>query len=590
MKEDNIFKQKFLCDFKKYFGMIKITTKLFFVALILVSFSQPVDNNKDKIKKRSENNHLSKDVLAIPPAGNNDPQRPDYKGSVLFTDWFSVWPGNIGYGGKDIVLTEKEVYSKGVSHQVDVPRGVELVVQEAEIYGPVMQADKPWESRILTASVLRDEYDFKMWYIASYTVSEEKVIIDDVTAGKIDVSKSMRFLCYAESKDGFTWHKPDLGLYEFAGSTANNIICEEESTDNVFFDRNGNYRRLVSDGAPIIEGAADKAMYSYTSTDGIHWTLDGPVMDMMCDTQNNGFYDKLYGKYVLYVRYARGTRRAIAMTEGSEFSVDNLPLPQIVYEPDTQDSPSIDFYSIAYSRHPDYFKVDNQSSFLYSTKRDNRGRLDMVRHHDARDMHFMFSSVFHRDRDVIDVQLAVSRDGRQWSRPERKAIIPCVYNGEAINTIYAFPGLHLLKPSLWGMMYSASERPHNAGFVTSYGENKYFWATWKENRLVALQAKDEGMCTVKLTGCNDTQKKEIRLNYQTEKYGWIRIELISSGGLHPPTGPKIIEGYSFNDCDPLVGDSLYQSVTWNGSTELPSHANTLRIHMYRAKLFAIEWE
>jgi len=571
---------------------------MFFVGL-LVSFSQAVDDNKDRIEKSGESKHLSNNMLVIPCVGYNNPDRPDSRGLVLFVDWFSVRAGDVGYGAKGVFLTQNELESKGVGHQVDVPRGVELVVQEAETYGPVLQADKPWEGMLRTASVLRSDFGFKMWYRTLVTIPEEKMVADDVMAGKIEVAKSVEFLCYAESEDGFTWHKPELGLYEFDGSTANNIICEEtregigEHTDNIFLDCEGNYRRLVSEGEPVPGGSADKAMYSYTSTDGIHWTLDGPVMDMMCDTQNNGFYDKLYGKYVLYVRYGRGARRTTAMTEGSKFNINSLPLPQVIFEPDPQDSPSLDFYTINYSRHPLYDKIDvgDPSRSSYFMNRDNRGRLNMIRRHDARDMHFMFPSVYHRDRDVIDVQLAISRDGRQWSRPERKAVIPCgKKDGNVFNSIYAFPELHTFNSGMWGVMYCASERAHNMGFVNQKETYKYYWATWEENRLVALQAKEEGMCTVELTGYSGGPEKEIRLNYQTEKYGWIRIELISNDGLYPPTGPKIIEGYSFTDCDPLVGDSIYQPVKWNGSPKLPSHANTLRIHMFRAKLFAIEWE
>src|SRR5262245_27056308 len=33
-----------------------------------------------------------------------------------------------------------------------------------------------------------------------------------------------QYLCYATSKDGITWEKPDLGLVEFGGSKKNNII------------------------------------------------------------------------------------------------------------------------------------------------------------------------------------------------------------------------------------------------------------------------------------------------------------------------------------------------------------------------------
>lgn len=40
------------------------------------------------------------------------------------------------------------------------------------------------------------------------------------------------FACYAESKDGIHWTRPDLGLFEFNGSRNNNIIVIAGGLDN----------------------------------------------------------------------------------------------------------------------------------------------------------------------------------------------------------------------------------------------------------------------------------------------------------------------------------------------------------------------
>ena len=40
--------------------------------------------------------------------------------------------------------------------------------------------------------------------------------------------------CYAESKDGITWTKPELGLFEFDGSKANNIVWDGGRTSHNF--------------------------------------------------------------------------------------------------------------------------------------------------------------------------------------------------------------------------------------------------------------------------------------------------------------------------------------------------------------------
>ncbi len=508
----------------------------------------------------------------------------DMQGLTLFTDWYSVWPGNIGFD------------TKGLGRLVDAPRGVRLAVQPAETTAPVLRADRRWESQLAWPCVVRDGATLKMWYMVTAvernarTGQVEKDTNFDPMAGEFEGAKIQNFVCYAESDDGLAWRKPELGLHPFAGSSANNIVlpCGEDGFDSVFRDRDGGYRMLVH-GAPMPGGHSIwKAMRSLTSPDGLRWTPDEePALDMYCDTQNVGFYDERLGQYVCYVRYARGSRRAVGRTAGPAFH--NLPHPEIVFEPDSQDGPSLDIYTPAYSRHPDYLAAGRRETF------DRMGRDEGVqRHHDARDMHFLFPAMYHRDRDVLDIQLAVSRDGRHWSRPERTPIIPLGPQGSgAAGSLYAAPGIHIIEPDRWGVLYAASDELHNTAFTNpdNRDDATYRWATWKANRLVALQADADGACTVTLRG---RATRELRFNYQTELGGSIRVELITQQGLWPPTGPIPIAGYTFADSDPLTGDNLDQPVTWNGSASLPDGDEetdtVLRLHLTRAKLFAIAWE
>jgi hypothetical protein len=41
---------------------------------------------------------------------------------------------------------------------------------------------------------------------------------------------------YAESHDGIHWRKPELGLYQFNGSKANNIVLANGDLDGVTID------------------------------------------------------------------------------------------------------------------------------------------------------------------------------------------------------------------------------------------------------------------------------------------------------------------------------------------------------------------
>jgi hypothetical protein len=144
------------------------------------------------------------------------------------------------------------------------------------------------------------------------------------------------------------------------------------------------------------------------------------------------------------------------------------------------------------------------------------------------------------------------------------------------------------------VLFRADRQLHNTGYWREHQEADppewgYRWATWKENRLVALQADADGVCTVMLPR---KPTREICLNVETMLDGWVRVELIRAGKMWPPQPQTGIEGYTFADCDIIQGDSLSRTVTWRGKSALPELGEdeevALRIHMSRAKLFAIE--
>ena len=128
-------------------------------------------------------------------------------------------------------------------------------------------------------------------------------------------AKITTHLCYAESEDGYAWSKPNVGLYEFVGSRAKNIVFPERLEGSVFADPACGFRIFAS--MERGHNAIWSAMRSASSVDGIHWTKDEElVIDLHCDSQNAAYYDQGLGKYVAYVRYARG---------GGANRVDDLP-------------------------------------------------------------------------------------------------------------------------------------------------------------------------------------------------------------------------------------------------------------------------
>ncbi|RPI82221.1 MAG: hypothetical protein EHM42_09710, partial [Planctomycetaceae bacterium] len=128
---------------------------------------------------------------------------------------------------------------------------------------------------------------------------------------------SKECLCYAESDDGIHWRKPNLGLHEFEGSTANNIVISAEWAEKhgatvggpaVFRDENpqaspdARYKTFLISNNPL-------GMRPFQSPDGIHWSplTEAPtITDGAFDSQNLAFWDSSRGEYRAYWRYFTG--------------------------------------------------------------------------------------------------------------------------------------------------------------------------------------------------------------------------------------------------------------------------------------------
>lgn len=94
---------------------------------------------------------------------------------------------------------------------------VTLVQAEKHPYNPVLtrgpEGAPDAGHTILYGTVIHDGAKFRMWYLAMI----EKEIVKGQAPGW------WRPMCYAESTDGVTWTKPELGLVEFNGNKKNNI-------------------------------------------------------------------------------------------------------------------------------------------------------------------------------------------------------------------------------------------------------------------------------------------------------------------------------------------------------------------------------
>src|SRR5687768_14125606 len=181
-------------------------------------------------------------------------------------------------------------------------RNLELRLHSPTPKEVVMVRDAPWEGSGSDFEVFIREKDFiRLYYMGAEltNVDGTKLQFDPTTPGRKPV-----FACYAESKDGIHWKRPELGLFEYNGSKQNNIVWSAPKLDNFtpFKDSNPHcppdelYKSMV---------AGPGGLFALKSADGIHWSYlsEQPVITRgKFDTQNNAFWDPLRKMYWCYIR------------------------------------------------------------------------------------------------------------------------------------------------------------------------------------------------------------------------------------------------------------------------------------------------
>jgi len=184
---------------------------------------------------------------------------------------------------------------------------------------PLWGEDKPWEVRFdnLYPNVLydADEKIYKCWY--------NPFIVDKATTGVPRAERSNveyrpkkgreTGVCYATSKDGIKWEKPELGLVDFNGSKANNLILRNTHGPGIFKDAR------ETDPAKRYK-MIQQGMAVRFSSDGIRWSdaISCKEISAVGDTHNNAFWAPELGEYVGITRW-KIPQRVVVRTQSPDF-------------------------------------------------------------------------------------------------------------------------------------------------------------------------------------------------------------------------------------------------------------------------------
>ena len=400
----------------------------------------------------------------------------------------------------------------------------------------VLRFDAPWEGPTSAyITVMKDEDRYRMYYRGS---GHEGPQYSEVT-------------CYAESKDGITWTKPSLGIFEVKGSTDNNIIWIGEGTHNFTPFKDRNPEALKEERYKAVAGGP---LIALASPDGIHWKkIRGePIITKGAfDSQNLAFWDSWQRQYVAYFRGFREGFRQVLRCTSPDFTY--WTAPKWI---NLGDTPLEHFYTNATTP---YFRAPH--IYLAFPKRFVPERKAIKEH--------PYSG-------VSDAVFMSSRDGVHWDRRFIEAFIR--------------PGLD---PNNWterSNMPAWGVVPTGSGEISLYYIEHYRHPTC---RLRRATLRTDGFVSVHagysggefMTRCMTFRGHELIINYSTSAVGSIKVEIQNAKG-------KPISGYALEDSAEIYGDEIEHVAEWRGGRDL-SHLIgqpvRLRFVMKDADLYSIRF-
>ncbi|MBL7736958.1 MAG: hypothetical protein JNL51_15985 [Chitinophagaceae bacterium] len=438
--------------------------------------------------------------------------------------------------------------------------------------------DEPWEGSFSNYnSIFKDGEIYRMYYRGWGR------------GPKGEITHPMVW-CYAESKDGIHWEKPNLGLFEFNGSKENNIVLASRDFGNfqftlydnvtVFKDLNPNappdalYKALVDSRKPPIF-----SLYAFKSPDGIHWSplSENPILtNGAFDSQNTAFWDSKRKEYRIYWRFFKNKIRAIRTATSKDF-IHWENESDVEYK-DTMTQQLYTNGIIPYYRAPQIYigfparYIDRGwSSSMYALpeleERKMRGTTN------PRFSTALTGSIF-----------MASTDGVKFKRWNDAFLRPGIERNGTWNYSQQYIGWSILetKSNLEGAPNELSIYANESLWTSNSSALRRY--TLRLDGFVSVNAPMDGGGFI--TRPFRFKGKKLSLNFSTSAYGTILVEIQDLKG-------KPIPGFSLEDCSPIFGDTIDRPVTWKSGSDLSAiEGKSVRLHveMKDADLYSFRFD
>ena len=446
----------------------------------------------------------------------------------------------------------------------------------------VLETDRSWEGNACGHfTVFQDDGRYRMYYRGSHFVTGETL-----------TRPHREVVCYAESLDGIHWYRPSLGLVEFEGSKANNIILDQlpiGGTVHNFVPFKDANPAAAPDARykAVSRGSPERGLYAWKSPDGIHWDLmaDRPVITKgYFDSQNLAFWDPVRREYREYHREFRkiaglpeGKRGIRDILTGASQDFLNWTEPVWLSYPGAPDEELYTNQILPYYRAP-HILLGFPSRYIELGWSDSMRALPELEHRRLRAaVHIRYGTaltegLFMAGRDRISFR----RWQEAYIRPGLRPVDNWVYADNFQN---------------WGIVETRSHIEGAPNELSVYANESYWRGKGTKLRRYTLRVDGFVAVTAPMAGGEIVtrplvfQGGRLTLNFSTSAAGSIRVELQDAAGTP-------LDGFGLDDCSVIFGDELEREVRWKGGPDVSSLAGRpvrLRFELKDADLFALRF-
>lgn len=431
--------------------------------------------------------------------------------------------------------------------------GVALSLERPRDEGIALRFDRPWEGAFCGyATVLKDGDLFRLYYRG--------------LPGKGRDGSDAEVTCYAESRDGVHWLKPDLGLFEHGGNKANNIVLAGMAP----FSHNFCPMIDPRPGVPAVErfkalaGTSETGLHEFTSADGIRWRKLGPKAVLTkgaFDSQNVPFWSEHEGKFLCYLRVFEGGIRRIARAESKDFVHWTAPVLMMY-----GDRPIEHLYT---NQTSPYFRAPHLYVVIAARFLPGRQVLSAA---EAKAIG-VDPDYFN---DCSDGVLITTRGGSRYDRTFMEGFLVPGIGPENWVSRTNYPALNVVQTGPSEMSFYANQ---NYGQPTSH-LRRYSLRLDGFARVRAPYAGGE--FTTRLLRFAG---RALSVNFATSAAGSLRVEIQDAAG-------KAIPGFALADAAEMIGNEIDRDVRWRAGCDLAALAGRLvrlRFVMKDADLYAVRF-